>query len=175
MMALQERNTTTMTEPNANQPPYSPGPEGTPPVDPTVPPPGASPSTPSPAPGDPLPYASSAAGLEPSQDARTWGMLCHVASLAGYVIPLGNIVGPLVVWLVKKDQYPFVDDQGKESLNFQITMTIAAFVSALLICVGIGIVLLIVVGIVDLVFAIIATIKAYNGERYRYPFNWRLV
>ena len=51
-------------------------------------------------------------------------MLCHLSSLAGSVIPFGNIVGPLVVWLIKKDEYAFVDDQGKESLNFQISITI---------------------------------------------------
>ncbi len=54
------------------------------------------------------------------KDARTWAMLCHIGAFAGYIIPFGHIIAPLVIWLIKKDESPFVDDQGKESLNFQI-------------------------------------------------------
>lgn len=120
---------------------------------------------PTPTPEEPaVPPAS-----EMTKDERTLAMLCHLLALCGYVIPFGNIVGPLVLWLVKKDESPVVDDQGKESLNFQITMTIASVVSGLLICVGVGMVLLLVVAIVGLVFIIIAAIKANSGELYRYP------
>jgi uncharacterized Tic20 family protein len=104
-----------------------------------------------------------------SQDERNWGMLSHLAALAGFVIPFGNIVGPLVVWLIKKDQMPFVDDQGKESLNFQISVTIYMIVSLVLVFVLIGILLLIAVVIFSLVMLIVAAVKANSGEAYRYP------
>ena len=65
-----------------------------------------------------------------SKDEKMWGMFCHLSALAGYIgIPFGNIIGPLIIWMVKKEQFKFVDDQGKESLNFQITITIAAFIA----------------------------------------------
>jgi uncharacterized Tic20 family protein len=105
-----------------------------------------------------------------SQQSNTWGMLCHLSSLCGFIgIPFGHLIGPLVVWLVKKQQFPFVDDQGKESLNFQITMTIYAAVALLLTLVLIGFLLLIALLVIDVVFVIIASIKASNGEEYRYP------
>ena len=110
-----------------------------------------------------------------SKDANTWGMLCHLIAFAGFVIPFGNIIGPLVIWLIKKDQYEFVDDQGKESLNFQISMTIYFIISAILTVILIGIVLLIALAIFDIVVLIIATIKANGGEKYRYPLTIRLI
>lgn len=107
---------------------------------------------------------------------NTWAMLCHLASLAGFIgIPFGNILGPLILWLIKKDEAPFIDDQGKESLNFQITMTILGIGAGILIIVGIGILLLFAIGIADLVFVIIASVAANKGETYRYPFAFRLV
>jgi uncharacterized Tic20 family protein len=109
------------------------------------------------------------------KDAKTWGMLCHLSALAGIIIPFGFILGPLVVWLVKKQEYPFVEDQGKEALNFQISMAIY-LVGALLLCfVIIGLIILPVVAIADLVFTIIASIKASNGEPYRYPLTIRFI
>jgi uncharacterized Tic20 family protein len=116
----------------------------------------------------PLDYASTNQ-LEPDPQARTLGMLCHLLALCGYVFPLGNIIGPLVLWLVKKDQYPFVDDQGKESLNFQLTVLIAVVVCILLMFVCVGVFLLVGVSLAALVFEIIAAVKANEGRRYRYP------
>ena len=114
--------------------------------------------------------------MAPNKTERTFGMLCHLLALCGYVgIPFGNIIGPLVIWLIKKDEYPFVDDQGKESVNFQITMTLAAIVCVVLVFVVIGFFLLLALLVVDLVFIIIATIKANNGEAYRYPVTIRLI
>lgn len=130
------------------------------------------PSPNTPPPPEPVPYTSA---MEMNTNARTWGMLCHLSALAGYLIPFGWLLGPLVVWLVKKQEYPFVDDQGKESLNFQITATIAAIISGLLICVAIGIPLLLIVAIGDLVFIIIGSIRASEGKYYRYPWSLRLV
>ena len=110
------------------------------------------------------------------QQARTYGMLCHLLALAGFIgIPFGNIIGPLVIWLVKKDQYPFVDDQGKESLNFQISLTIYAAVSAILMLVAIGFVLLAAVAVFGLVMIIIAAVQANQGVAYRYPLTIRFL
>ncbi|MGD2295956.1 MAG: DUF4870 domain-containing protein [Candidatus Aminicenantes bacterium] len=106
---------------------------------------------------------------------RSWGMGCHLAALAGFIFPFGNIIGPLIIWLIKKDESEFVDDQGKESLNFQITITILAIVSAILIVILIGIPLLILVGLFSLVMIILAAIKASEGEKYRYPFTIRMI
>lgn len=102
-------------------------------------------------------------------------MLCHISALAGYAIPLGNIIGPLIFWLIKKDEMPFVDEQGKESINFQITMTIAMIISGVLILALVGIILLPAVIITSLILMIIASIKANAGEHYRYPLTIRFI
>jgi uncharacterized Tic20 family protein len=106
---------------------------------------------------------------------RTWGMLCHLSALGVFVFPLGNVIGPLIVWLVKKEESPFVDDQGKESLNFQISFTIYCLVASILILVAIGVILLIALGIAFLILVIIASIKANEGEEFRYPLTLRLI
>jgi len=122
---------------------------------------------------DPLTDPPPASG--PSQDEKTWGMLCHLSSFAGMIVPIGNILGPLVIWLIKKAEMPFVDDQGKEALNFQISITIYFFASFLLVFVIIGIPLLIAVAIFDVVMTIIAAVKANGGEAYRYPLCIRII
>lgn len=116
----------------------------------------------------------SSGGGEPDGDSRQWAMIAHLSALIGFVIPFGNLIGPLVIWQMKKDM-PFVADQGKEALNFQITVVIAVFVCLLLSLVVIGMLLLPVVGIGALVLTVLAGIKANNGEAYRYPFTLRLV
>ncbi|MGP0174106.1 DUF4870 domain-containing protein [Pseudomonas sp. NCHU5208] len=111
----------------------------------------------------------------PSQEARQWAMFCHFAAFLGLVFPFGNLLGPLIVWQVKKDMDPFVDAQGKEALNFQISVALAAALCFLLMVVVIGFPLLLLVGLAALVLTIIAGIKANEGKAYRYPFSWRLV
>ena len=110
-----------------------------------------------------------------TSDERTMGLLAHLAAFAGFVVPLGNLLGPLVMYLVKKDESDFIADQAKEALNFNITVTIAAFVSAILIFVLIGLALLPLLGIAWLVLTIIGALKANEGVRYRYPLTLRLV
>ncbi len=108
---------------------------------------------------------------ETNRDARMWAMLCHLAGFAGLLpVVVGSVIGPLIIWLIKKEQYPFVDEQGKEALNFQITMLIYGVVAGLLIFACIGAVLLPAVIIVDVVLMIIAAIKANDGYHYRYPY-----
>jgi uncharacterized Tic20 family protein len=114
-----------------------------------------------------------------SKDSKTFGMLCHLGGLAGYIFPFGNIIAPLIFWLIKKNEDKFVDDQGKESLNFQITISIAAVIGAVLtimvVTACVGVPLLIAVGICNLIFCIMGAVKANNGELYRYPVNLRLI
>jgi uncharacterized Tic20 family protein len=102
-------------------------------------------------------------------------MLCHLLALAGYVIPFGNIIGPLVMWLVKKEDHPFIDEQGKEALNFQITVSLAVMACLVLFFLIVPLLLIPVIAILDLVFIIIATIKANKGQVYRYPVALRLI
>jgi uncharacterized Tic20 family protein len=110
------------------------------------------------------------------KQSRTWGMLCHLAGLAVYIgVPFGNILGPLVVWLIKKEEFPFVDEQGKEALNFQISITIYGIIAGILIIVLIGIPLLLGLLVAHIVLIIVAAIKANEGESYRYPFTIRLI
>ena len=109
------------------------------------------------------------------QEERSLGLACHLLAFVGMVFPFGNILGPLVIWLVKKDDSAFVDDQGKEALNFNITISIAGFVAFLLTFVVIGAILLPIICIFWLVMTIVAAVKANGGEHYRYPLKIRLI
>lgn len=114
--------------------------------------------------------------MEQNSEARRWASLCHIIALVGLIgNGVGFVLGPLVVWLIKKDEDPFIDEQGKEAINFQITMVIAAIISGFLTLVVIGLFLLIAVGILMVVFPIIAAIKSSNGEHFRYPFTIRFI
>jgi uncharacterized Tic20 family protein len=119
--------------------------------------------------------AVTGSGPAQSSDERTWALVTHLSALAGYAIPFGHVFGPLLVWILKRETLPAVDEHGKESLNFQLSCTIYAIVSLILVVVGIGILLLLAVAIFDLVFIIIAAVKAYNGEPYRYPLSIRFI
>ncbi len=136
-------------------------------------------------------------GAELHPEARRWGMLCHLAALGGMLaggilvwIPVFglampfflNILGPLLVWQAKRQEFDYVDDQGKEALNFQITTSIVALVlfvvgfATMILCIGwIFWLLMLPVGLASLVLTIIAAIQANDGERYRYPVSLRLV
>jgi len=110
------------------------------------------------------------------KEERNWAMLCHLSALCAYIgIPFGHLLGPIIVWQLKKNDYPMVDEQGKESLNFQISTTIYAIVSGLLMLVFIGFILLPALMIFHLVLTIIAAVKTSDGEHYRYPFTIRLL
>ena len=117
-----------------------------------------------------------------SNDARTWAMFCHLAGLAGFVIPvvLSGIIAPLIVWQMKKDEHPFIDEHGKEALNFQISMPLYAMIgtaACFITCIGVVLIPFVVgaVYLVNLIFLIIAAIKANNGEHYRYPLSIRFI
>jgi uncharacterized Tic20 family protein len=118
----------------------------------------------------------------PSVEEKQWALFAHLSALTALFTGIGAIVGPLVIWLIKRDTMPFVADQAKEALNFNITVAIAVLVlsalGGLLLVVLIGFVFFLLawlVGLAWLVLTIIATIKASNGESYRYPLTLRLV
>jgi uncharacterized Tic20 family protein len=122
------------------------------------------------------------AGTEPSappppmRNERTWVILCHLTAVTLFVgLPFGNVIGPLVVWLLKKNESLNVDAHGKEALNFQISMTIYTILAGLSCFALIGFVLLPVVLVANLVLIIIASIKASNDEFYRYPLTIRMI
>ncbi|WP_436760649.1 DUF4870 domain-containing protein [Streptosporangium sp. V21-05] len=108
-------------------------------------------------------------GARPGSDDTTMAMLAHLLGL------LTSFVGPLVLYLAKKDESPYVRDQAAEALNFQLTVLVAYFVSWVLAFVLIGFVLMFFLWIGSIVMAIVAAVAANRGERYRYPMNIRFV
>jgi uncharacterized protein len=112
----------------------------------------------------------------PTESERVWAMLAHLSALAGLVLPLvGNVLGPLAVAMTRHDESAFVGAHVKEALNFNITVSLAAVVCALLALVFIGLLLGTALFIVWLVLTLIAAIRASEGNVYRYPFSLRLV
>jgi uncharacterized Tic20 family protein len=114
-----------------------------------------------------------------TKDDRTWGMLAHISAIVASALTGGTCgwLGPLIVWLMKKDESHFVDDQGKESLNFQITLIIAYVVcwSITVITCGLLFPVLFIPAIFQLVFCILAAIRANEGQYYRYPMTIRVI
>ena len=102
--------------------------------------------------------------------------MCHLSALAGFVIPgAGHILGPLIVWLVKRGESAEIDAHGKEALNFQISMLIYNVVAGILCLIVIGFVLLAILHVLNVVFVIIASLRASEGQMYRYPLTLRLI
>jgi len=147
------------------------------PVDPTpVPESSSSADTPPAAEPTPATDAPSATATVPSKEAKQFGMLCHITGLAGLLTAgFGSWIGPLVIWLLKKEEYPFVDDQGKEALNFQITCLIGFMIGVITTWLIIGFLIIAVVGALWLIYTIIAAVQASEGVTYRYPFSIRLI
>ena len=148
--------------------PYESDPRGTPP------------------PFNPPPADESVAASGISAEERQWAMFAHLSALVGGLLTSaaggwGTFIGPLVIWLVKKDTMPFVNDQGKEALNFNITVAIICLALVLLsiVTLGIGLIIAIpawvIVGIAWLVLTILAAVKANEGVAYRYPQTLRLI
>ena len=106
-----------------------------------------------------------------SSSEKQWALAAHLSPLSGYFVPLGSVLGPLLVWLAKKDDSPLVADHARDALNFHISMliwmAIAAFASLFIV----GIPVLLALGIWDLVATIIGAVKASNGERWKYPLS----
>ena len=119
---------------------------------------------------------SSSAVSGSSSGVRTWCILAHATALVGFFVPVaGHVVGPLIIWLAKRQDSPEIDAHGKESLNFQISMLIWNAIAAILIIVLIGIPILILLHILNIIFVIVASIQASEGKLYRYPLAIRLI
>ncbi|MCA9753568.1 MAG: DUF4870 domain-containing protein [Gemmatimonadetes bacterium] len=126
------------------------------------------------APPPPPPASSGASGPDP--DARKWATITHLSALVGLLgNGIGFLVAPLVVWLLKRDANPYVDSQGKEAVNFQITMMIVMVICAILAFVFVGFLLIPIVGLVMVVLPIVAAVKTNDGQDFRYPFTIRFV
>jgi uncharacterized Tic20 family protein len=121
-----------------------------------------------------LPTVEAAPGV-PGKEERMWAMIAHFSAYSGHIIPFGHIIGPMIIWLLKKDQFPFVADQGKEALNAQISFTIYFIAAGILCYFCIGFFVLPVVWLADIILVVIAGIKANEGIKYRYPAIFRLV
>lgn len=106
---------------------------------------------------------------------KTLAMFCHLSALSVFIIPLGNFLGPLIIWLLKKDAYPLIDDQGKESLNFQISIFLYSLICLVLWFLFIGIPMMVVLVLFAIIQVIKASMQANKGEKYRYPFCIRLI
>ena len=109
----------------------------------------------------------------PSREARQWAMFCHFTAFVGMWFPFGSLIGPLILWQMKRESDPFIDDQGKEAMNFQITVAIASAICYVLMFVLIGFALIGLLFIGAVVLVVIAGVKANDGVSYRYPFTWR--
>lgn len=117
-----------------------------------------------------------------SNDEKTWAALVHAAAFAGLVIPLfGFLLGPLIVWLAKRDNLPLVDDQGREAVNFQLTMVLIALLGFFVILLGAWLILPLFIPlgglllITNVILTIVATVQASEGKRYRHPVCIRFI
>ncbi len=111
-----------------------------------------------------------------------WNMWCHLSALSGLIVPFGNVLGPLLVWQIKKHDIPSVEAHGKAALNFQLTVLIAVIAGGLIaiplsfLCIGFLLYpILAAIGLCGLIFGVIAGIKANDGKDYRYPYSFNLV
>lgn len=121
--------------------------------------------------------------LMQEKDIRLWSTLCHLTALVGLLIPsLGAVLGPLVVWLVKRNEHPTIDEHGKESLNFQLSVLVycwalgLAGIATVWILIGFAFLALgAAIGIAALVLSVVGAIKASNGQPFHYPFSIRFL
>ena len=110
-----------------------------------------------------------------TKNERIWAMSCHLSSLVIMFLPGGNIIGPLSIWLFKGNEMPLVEAQAKESLNFQISMTIFFLFAFLLSYIWIGRPLILLLFLTDIIMVIWATITVYKGKPHLYLINFRLI
>jgi hypothetical protein len=104
-----------------------------------------------------------------SETERNWAMLCHLSAFSGFFFPFGGIIGPLICWLSKRDDSAWVNLNGRNSLNFQLSMLLYIILIIPLIFIIIGIPLIIILGTLKVICMIIASVKAAKGEIFRYP------
>src|SRR6056297_2201348 len=110
-----------------------------------------------------------------TDEEQTWGVLLHASAFCGLLVPFGNVLGPLLVWLIKRDESRFIDESGKNALNFQLTWTMLMLGALLSLLVGVGLLLVPAVGVAWLVIVVLATVRASEKEVYEYPLTLDLV
>lgn len=110
-----------------------------------------------------------------SNEATTWAMVCHLSGFAGFLFPLANIIAPLIIWGFKRQAYPYVDEQGMEAINFQISIAIYYILAAILIIAVIGIFLLPLIAAFHIIAMIIASVEAAHAKPFRYPLTLRFL
>ena len=118
------------------------------------------------------------AGLESyatDQEERNWAVVAQLSAFVGYLVPFGNIGAPLIVWLIKRDESEFIESHSRESLNFQISMTLYLVIAGILVWLLVGFILLPLLVLLNVIVVVLAALKASRGEFYRYPFCIRLV
>ncbi len=104
-----------------------------------------------------------------SESERNWAMLCHLSAFAAFFFPFGGIIGPLICWLTKRDESVWVNENGRSSLNFQLSMLLYIVLAIPLCFIIIGIPIIVLLGTLKIICIIIASVKAAKGERFRYP------
>ena len=104
-----------------------------------------------------------------SETERNWAMLCHLSAFAGFFFPFGGIIGPLICWLSRKDESPWVNENGKTSMNFQLSILLYMVLALPLCFILLGIPIVMFLGVLKIVCIIIASVKASKGERFKYP------
>ena len=122
---------------------------------------------------DPVMSAATAAAVDES--ARTTAAAAHLSTFAGLIVPFGSVIGPLAVWLTRRERDPFIDQAGREALNFGITIAIYGAVLLVAALLLVGIPFLIIGVVVWVVLASLAAVKASEGQAYRYPLTLRLI
>jgi uncharacterized Tic20 family protein len=100
---------------------------------------------------------------------RNWVMFTHLSAFAGYIFPFGGIIGPLIFWLARKDESEWVDRNGKASLNFQLSIFLYTLLCIPLVFLVVGVFFIAMLYILEFVCVIIASVKAAQGQEYRYP------
>jgi len=106
---------------------------------------------------------------------RIWCMLCHLTALLGYIIPFANIVAPLVIWITRRNTVRGVDDAGRESLNFQLTVSLFGLIGVMLSAIFVGLVLLFVLVVFQVSMVLFASVRAQRGGEVRYPVCIRII
>jgi uncharacterized protein len=100
---------------------------------------------------------------------RNWAMFCHLSAFAGFFFPFGAIIGPLICWLSKRDESVWVYVNGRNSLNFQLSMLLYIVLAIPLVFIIIGIPIIAILGLLKIICIIIGSIRASKGESFRYP------
>lgn len=113
--------------------------------------------------------------IAPTEEERTWAMLCHLSALTGFFSVIGWFLGPFLLWQIKKAQFPGIAAHGRAAINFQLSVLLYAVGATLLILIAIGVPLLFALGLFNVICIVLAAIKANQGEPWTYPLTLRFL